>query len=1214
VFLAMAAAAEHRAAVQADWDFQHRMLVSTDKRSGALGLRQDQQPAPLADEQAGVLAGDRDPTDLVARRVDALLSYLAAKYPERPCWTGYRQVLDPLLVRARSGTPDLTGKDPSRQETYRALCALRREIAMANPLLDFDTVLLSEESNVGGCLQRATTGQYNGLGSTEPGGGLYLVGGWKGANPAVANLCEGATVENGPHKGRTLSGGTFHAPSLTHDGKFVLFSWAKLHYPEWPATKDEAQHPDTRAKKADALAIFRIGVDGKGLRQLTVGGPHNDTEPCELPDGRIAFMSTRREVYDRCSAYRPAFTLCSMKPDGSDILLLSRHETHEWLPSVSNDGMVLYTRWDYVDRQVDASHGIWVCCPDGRDARAPSGNYMGRIFTSDAPGFARYNPQNPPRPFDFAVMRAVRQPMAVSHIHAIPGSHRVMAIGSSHHVTEAGQVMLLDLHQLDDYAGSQVVALTPGPWGEDQRSEWSSPWPLSEDFFLANYLDRVYLVDRFGNWELVHRSPSAHHRNFLRCYSRTEARKLTDNEDPLLIDGRGVTWRPSFPQPVRARPRPPAVPPQTFQSEDRRGTPGHVPATIAIANVYDTDVPLPKDVRIKRLRLVQVLGCSSGSYGTVHGGDNSAVKLPLGTVPVEQDGSVYCLAPVDKGFYFQLLDEDGLAVHSMLSLTYAHAGERLSCGGCHEPYGRAQPKSGAAPLAFQRPPCPLTQESPDGRLRQIDDYVRPAVDRVFVGCVACHEAKGKGPRGPRLAGTAREASSLRYQVGHPMVGAMNAVLDKAKGDAPFGKGWIWTYGGNVLNATRGRTTPDQFGARGSGIWQHLQKNQGEIRGLHRDDLRLFALWLDLLCVSSSNWGKHRTVTDAAGVLLPLHPDLDIANPVGTEDLSDLSTRSSAALAEEAASATGSRKAFLLETLARRRPGEYLGLYVAAVSDPSDLVRHCVLRVVAQFGDATAVPPLVAAAARAETRAAAEGYVLPAEAVCSRIADKPAVSAILAAAIPGATVAGKYTLLRMLARMDTERAGPVARAVLAGLAPGPANLAMCAQVSATGKALRDVRFAVDGHVPALCSQDDYYAAWAVRGASGQTVSFCLKWDQPVEVAELLYYGRTAWSLQECWKDYELYLDGGAVPVAKGAFAAMQGPQRIQLDKPTRTGGLTLRFLTSHGGANPGASEVRVLSVPIASPQDADWDVVDLRGVAMAVLAELRAKQGIPGAGR
>jgi hypothetical protein len=867
-------AGEHRPEVREDWAFQHRYAVTTDK-TGNLGLRQDRQPAPLVDAQAGTLKSDRDPTDQVARRTDALLAYLAKAHPERPCWREFRKRLDPLLAEAKAGKPDLTGKDPARQQTYTALCALRREIALANPLLDFEQILFSEESDVGRVLTRTTTGQFNGLGAMEPGGSLYLIKRWKDSNPELVDLCKDAKVENGPYKGRTLAGGAFHAPSLSFDGQSVLFSWAPLHYAEGEKRGNDLRGAEKR--KADPLRIFRINVDGAGLRQITTDeGPWNDTEPCELPDGRILFMSTRREVYDRCECCRPAFTLCSMKPDGTDIIKLSFHETHEWLPSVANDGKILYTRWDYVDRATWASHGFWTCFPDGRDPRAPNGNYYGRKLFKDGTPYAAYNQR-------WVRDQERRQPMAISHVHAIPGSRKVMGIGSSHHPVELGPVLLLDLDLPDDYMGGQVFALTPGFWGGDGSSNnlWSSPWPLSEDFFLANCLDRLYLADRFGNRELIHRIPWR--RNQARLYNNAlygregwhnqcaaaekEGKPVPPKpdladfaaDDPLRMlsrgaEGQGGLWRPVYPRPVRPRPRPPVIPAQTYQSEDRRGKPGHQPATIVIQNVYDTDIPLPPGARIAKLRIVQVLGHSSGNYTRVGHNSNSSPKLVLGTVPVEADGSVYCLAPIEKGIYFQLLDEDGLAVHSMKSVTYVHPGERLSCRGCHERYSSAPPPLRKVPLAMQRPPSPVTPEGPGGKLMVLDDYLKPAAARVLA-------AASKLPGGPPADGRSLER-----------------------------EGWVWQFRCNVIHAPPDtRTTPDAFGARKSKIWDFVQKNKDVLDGLEPDDLRLFALWLDLLCVDYS-YSARNSVKDASGYAWPLHPDLDVNNPLGLEIVPKIDNR------------------------------------------------------------------------------------------------------------------------------------------------------------------------------------------------------------------------------------------------------------------------------------------------------------------------------------
>jgi len=74
-----------------------------------------------------------------------------------------------------------------------------------------------------------------------------------------------------------------------------------------------------------------------------------------------------------------------MEPDGADIVPLSYHETHEWHPSVDHFGRIVYTRWDYVDRDTNVAHHIWTCYPDGRDPRSMHGN--GRATrTAGTPG------------------------------------------------------------------------------------------------------------------------------------------------------------------------------------------------------------------------------------------------------------------------------------------------------------------------------------------------------------------------------------------------------------------------------------------------------------------------------------------------------------------------------------------------------------------------------------------------------------------------------------------------------------------------------------------------------------------------------------------------------------------------------------------------------------------------------------------------------------
>ncbi|MHC4088056.1 MAG: hypothetical protein ACYSU5_23045 [Planctomycetota bacterium] len=108
-----------------------------------------------------------------------------------------------------------------------------------------------------------------------------------------------------------------------------------------------------------------------------------------------------------------------------------------------------------------------------------------------------------------------------------------------------------------------------------------------------------------------------------------------------------------------------------------------------------------------------------------------------------------------------------------------------------------------------------------------------------------------------------------------------------------------------------------------------------------------------------------------------------------------------------------------------------------------------------------------------------------------------------------------------------------------------NLAPKAKVSASSEYSGDylARWAIDGKIPELESKIDTRQAWCVRGQKGMHGQFTLTWPGPVDVTEIVYFGRTGMIVQECFKDYEVYLDNSAEPVKKGVFEMRHGPQRI-----------------------------------------------------------------------
>ncbi|MHC4399513.1 MAG: discoidin domain-containing protein, partial [Planctomycetota bacterium] len=373
--------------------------------------------------------------------------------------------------------------EPVRRETYFEARRLVRQIAFTNPLFDFDKILFIKRHDSGGVFHMCD--QYYGC-NAIPGGGLFVLSDPFGPNPRLVNLLENAVVENGRLQGQKLEGGSFLSPELSFDGKTVLFAYTQAKaYPKYKGGTAYEWTPEC------SYHIFRSGADGSHLVQLT-DGAWNDFDPCFLPNGRIAFISERRGGYLRCGRHCPVYTMFSMRPDGSDLANLSFHETHEWHPSVTNDGMIVYSRWDYVDRDTNIAHHIWTCYPDGRNPRSFHGNYPHKRET---------------------------RPWMEMSIRAIPGSNKFVASTGAHHGNSFGSLVLIDHRVEDDGAASQLTRLTPDvPFPEaegrpiNQYMVYGTPWPLSEDDYLCVYdadaKNRgVYWIDRFGNKEVIYRDP-----------------------------------------------------------------------------------------------------------------------------------------------------------------------------------------------------------------------------------------------------------------------------------------------------------------------------------------------------------------------------------------------------------------------------------------------------------------------------------------------------------------------------------------------------------------------------------------------------------------------------------------------------------------------------------------------------------------------------------
>jgi len=823
--LARIDAAGTRDAVLQHWSHEYACMGKLDyPQARGIWYREEKALEEQAfDAQALVQDGDGGPAGTILRRTAARLAHLSHA-GEPPALAPVRRDLELLRTAYRAEAPALDS--PAHRGLYLAACALRRQAMLADPLLDFDSVLCVARGTFAGSVRsNPGTGdvqgghfvtQYFGF-NALPGGGLFVVRNLKGT-PEVTNVLAGATVQNGRLAGQRLDHGAFATPDLSFDGKAIVFAWTANSAHRWVWSQDTVWH------------LFRVNADGTNLVQLT-DGSEGDFDPCWLPNGRIAFVSERRGGHIRCfAAYLKVrnYTLFSMKDDGSDILPLSYYETSEWNPTVNHEGKLVYTRWDYTDRENCLGSRLWVCGPDGSDPRAPHGNYPLPYHT-----FPDHTPWKT-TPDGREVDSRLGTPLVEMGIRAVPGSPLYMFTAAPHHGEVFGSLCMLDLRPDDDGHMSQVRRVTPyEPFPESETGgrghyKYGSPWPLSEDLYLCNAWEDLVLVDRFGNQELL-------------CDLRSLP--CVQDERLRLID----------PIPLRARPSPPALPSRTRQAVEADA---RKPATVAVMNVYEADLPLPPGTRIRWLRVVQNILKSNHTIGQPMIGyeRENTPRIPLGVVPVEEDGSVYFEAPVAKELIFQLLDEDSCAVQSMRSTAFVHPGEELSCLGCHEGPRKAPP-AGRTPLAMQRPPSTLQPEI--GPVEPVSYYrqVRPIVETT---CLPCHKERGKGPQDMSYEAL-REGYTFWFS------GAMWRDMTTA---------YSGVHGGS-------RTLPGRFGARASKIGQALL-TEAHRKAVSPEQRRVLTVWLD--CNSLRLGSYLREEAQLRGELVWPELDVDPANVLGLESL------------------------------------------------------------------------------------------------------------------------------------------------------------------------------------------------------------------------------------------------------------------------------------------------------------------------------------------
>ena len=634
--------------------------VGKAKEAPAARNRPAPEPKPRRRPRPGrVLPSPGDPATLRAA-VEDLIATFGTRYPRGP---EYLARLAGITRRFSSG------QGAEEHEAQAEFESLQREALAANPLVSGRPILFvvrrqyqPDHHNTATLFQ---TGEINTAKFAGP-----------GALKAI-DLAAGGKV-------RTLvdvPGGVVRDPDVSFDGGRVLFAM--------------------RRNAKDDYHLYEVNADGSGLEQLTFGSAVSDIDPLYLPDGRIAFSSSREPKFCMCNRHIMC-NLFRMDADGANIHQIGKSTLFEGHGAILPDGRIVYDRWEYVDRNFGDAQGVWTCNPDGTNHAVYYGN------NTASPG-------------------------AVLDARALPdgAGERFIATYSSCHDRPWGALAVVERTRGLDSPGPEVrvwpagAAAVVGRGNYDAftrvRPKYEDPCPLGGKHFLCSRMTGrgeemgIYLLDVFGNEVCLHA------------------------EEPGCYD----------PMPLGPRRRPPVIP-------DR------VRLDAAEGRLYVHDVYIGTGMQrvargtVKYLRVVespekhswtQPNWQGSGTQAPGMAWDDFNNKRILGTATVEPDGSAYFAVPADRFVYFQLLDADGMMVQSMRSGTIVRPGEATGCAGCHE--DRLTAVANRPVAATRRPPEPLRPWYGPPREFNYLREVQPVLDRH---CIRCHDYGKPGAKKVVLAG------------------------------------------------------------------------------------------------------------------------------------------------------------------------------------------------------------------------------------------------------------------------------------------------------------------------------------------------------------------------------------------------------------------------------------------------------------------------------
>ncbi len=647
--------------------------------------------APVSvDESAEKSKADRkDPrlalVDLEAMRlaVQDLMQSFPDRYPQGAEYLKRLEEFEKRWPQIQAGTAVRAG---AAQGELDKVLALQREALLANPLLDFEQLLVvrravkadeppARKNKAKGNPDQVSVAEAKKARKPSESKQLGLPQNWQGncALPKTGYDNDISVLSPlGPE-------GTLTPVFRPRDTCFV--GDVRLHF-------DAGRVLFSMSSRSGPWQVYEAGLDGKGLRQVTPSDPleADNYDACYLPDGRVIYTSTANMQGVPCvGGSSHVANLALLDPDTGQARMLAFEQDHDWCPTLMPNGRVMYSRWEYTDTPHYFTRLLFHANPDGTGQM----EYYGS--NSYWPNSLFYCKPIPGHPTQFVGI--------VSGHHGVPRMGELVLFDTALGRREADGVV-----QRIPGRGKKVEPVIADGLVNGSWPKFLHPWPLSDKYFLvsckpsANALWGIYLAGVFDNLVLIKELP-----------------------ETVLFE----------PIPVRATPRPPVIPDKIDPRRDD--------ATVYMIDVYRGPglAGIPRGA-VKQLRVFSYSYCYQGVGGHDKVGVESSwdVKRILGTVPVEADGSALFRVPANTPLAIQPLDGRGQALQLMRSWFTAMPGEVLSCVGCHE--SQNTPPANVNTIAASKAPTAIQPWYGPPRGFGFLQEVQPVLDQH---CVACHDGQ-----------------------------------------------------------------------------------------------------------------------------------------------------------------------------------------------------------------------------------------------------------------------------------------------------------------------------------------------------------------------------------------------------------------------------------------------------------------------------------------